>query len=181
MKKIMKLFFVAACMVMVLQPLHVSAMNKDVTKTIAASEKKKIKKLTRNFEAVFLGYDGIFYLSGQKKVLFDFNKHSDRKAALKYIAMLNYKTSVNKLSKRCFGTTTKMKRSRGDAGSILSTKIKKILKTGKKKYVVKGNAYAEDWSGEGGKKKMGTFTLTIRKKSGSYYGYVAKKLVYQAR
>jgi hypothetical protein len=149
----------------------------DVTNKLSKSNYNKIVKLTERFITP-AGYKAEYQLKRNKSKTYKFDTDKTRREFVRLMYdKTTYKWSASKISQRVFGK--KMKNFEilaGDWGEdepVFSHY--KIYKVSSSKYKVKADLYFHDWSIDK-KTKEGTIQLNIKKKKGSYYGYVATSI-----
>lgn len=185
MKKLMKLtsLIVAFSLVITLfGGANTIDVNAATSKKVTATEKKKIKKLCKNFTD-FLALelvddDEITKLEVGKTRNWIFQKWSTEDFTYQpnLVVPLWYMTIKNP-AKKVFGLDNfSVETQQGDWGSIIPyLSLKSVKKVSSKKYTAVFNI---KWKNcENNKKKTtGTATFTLKKKKGTYYGFIVKSV-----
>lgn len=169
MLAVMGILSMSACLT-----VPAAAATRNVTDQVSAKTMNNVKKLTRR-TTTYAEYQISYKLKyGQTKQL-DFSKTSARKQLIRISYMDSYGKSQSSISKDLFGRSTpKVKPvigEWGEDGPVL--KNYRIYKKSNSTYTVKANVFMV---GGNMNEKDGNVNYTLKKKQGSRYGFVMKKM-----
>jgi ubiquitin len=177
MKKKNYLIVLCLSLMMIFSSLYPVQAATDVTNKLSKSNYNNIVKLTKRFINP-AGYKVQYELKRNQSKIYKFDTDKKRRAFVKLMYDdTTYKWSASTISQRVFGKKTKnFEILAGDWGEDEPVFYHyKIYKVNSSKYTVKADLYFHDWS-TNKKTKEGTIQLNIKKKKGSYYGYVATSI-----
>lgn len=146
------------------------------TEGVSKSEQKSINKLA-DVLIDAIGYELLYNVENDDSASFNFSKNAARKEIGQRV-QYGEKVTAATTSKRVFGVNTKgMKIQQGDWGTAYP-ELSDVQFHAKKNGQVEVTATV-NWNDSeiSQVSKIGTVKLTVKETEGSYYGYVAKKLV----